>query len=134
MVLLWNYPEIWWRRKGFFPRLLLLSLVFSLVGALSIAMYDSRVRGEYERLMQIQSKAIEELSRLTSEVKNERSEVSKVSESEVLKEIERVKEELEGLQSVTSARSTGLLGTSVDEALAAIERAYPTSESAQIEF
>ena len=129
LVLLWNYPEIWWRRRSFFGRVVLIAIVVGLISAVAIASYDSRVRAEQERLLTIQSKAIEELSRLTSEVKSEREEAKASSESEVLKEIEKVKDELRELQYNPGSSETGLLNTSVEEALAALELAYPSTSS-----
>lgn len=134
LILLWNYPEIWWRRRNWLARLVLVALVVGLISAVSIAVYDGRVRKEHVRLLELQTEKIDELSRLIAEVRGEREEVQKEQESEVLGEIEKVKEELRDLQLETSSSQTPVLNNSVEDALRALELAYPSTGSGEYEF
>lgn len=130
LVLLWNYPEIWWRRRNWLVRLMVLVAVCGSIAAASIAVYDARVRSEHERLLRMQSEKVVELDRLIREVRGEREEVARNSENQVLEEIEKIKEQLREVQRDSGTRESSLLNTSVEEALRVLELAYPATGSA----
>lgn len=121
LVLLWNFPNEWWKRSHWISKLLLLILFITLISSLSTAAYSTKRDKEIIRLQEIEKQQIGELNKVIDAVKNERQSESAKRDDKVLNEIGDLQEQLRTLREQASSLNNTDFNASVDQALKALE-------------
>lgn len=125
IVQLWNSPGAWWRKRHWTAKILLVAFYSSLMAAISIVVYDLGFASRQQELYVMQQSRVEELSRLVVELKRSGETERTNANEEVLDELADLRDDLLRYQSSKSVLGESTIDTSLAQAIAALEAAYP---------